>query len=106
MKAILFLAALMPLSVLAQPININNSPNQPGYVIPSQQRMQNQMNVQQQQQQSMLKQDLNNQSRTQQQHLQTQLQNNQQRALQGGTLNSQQQVLPNTNGGMLRQTNP
>jgi hypothetical protein len=54
----------------------------------------------------MLKQDLNNQSRTQQQHLQTQLQNNQQRALQGGTLNSQQQVLPNTNGGMLRQTNP
>ena len=32
MKAILFLAALMPLGVLAQPININNNPNQPGYV--------------------------------------------------------------------------
>ena len=31
MKAILFLAALMPLGVLAQPININNNPNQPGY---------------------------------------------------------------------------
>ncbi len=30
MKAILFLAALMPLGVLAQPININNNPNQPG----------------------------------------------------------------------------
>lgn len=29
MKAILFLAALMPLGVLAQPININNNPNQP-----------------------------------------------------------------------------
>lgn len=59
MKAILFLAALMPLGVLAQPININNNPNQPGYVVPSQQRMQNEMKIQQQQQQSMLKQDLN-----------------------------------------------
>ncbi|MGP4883313.1 DUF2756 domain-containing protein, partial [Klebsiella pneumoniae] len=66
MKAILFLAALMPLGVLAQPININNNPNQPGYVVPSQQRMQNEMKVQQQQQQSMLKQDLNNQTRSQQ----------------------------------------
>ncbi len=47
----------MPLGVLAQPININNNPNQPGYVVPSQQRMQNEMKVQQQQQQSMLKQD-------------------------------------------------
>jgi predicted PurR-regulated permease PerM len=80
MKAILFLAALMPLGVLAQPININNNPNQPGYVVPSQQRMQNEMKVQQQQQQSMLKQDLNNQTRSQQQHLQNQLQTNQQRA--------------------------
>ncbi|MGP6838620.1 DUF2756 domain-containing protein [Klebsiella pneumoniae] len=76
MKAILFLAALMPLGVLAQPININNNPNQPGYVVPSQQRMQNQ------------------------------LQTNQQRAAQGGNLNAPQQVRPNNNGGMLRQTNP
>ena len=89
MKAILFLAALMPLGVLAQPININNNPNQPGYVVPSQQRMQNEMKVQQQQQ-----------------HLQNQLQTNQQRAAQGGNLNPPQQVLPNNNGGMLRQTNP
>ena len=102
MKAILFLAALMPLGVLAQPININNNPNQPGYVVP----MQNEMKVQQQQQQSMLKQDLNNQTRSQQQHLQNQLQTNQQRATQGGNLNPPQQVLPNNNGGMLRQTNP
>lgn len=87
MKAILFLAALMPLGVLAQPININNNPNQPGYVVPSQQRMQNEMKVQQQ-------------------HLQNQLQTNQQRAAQGGNLNPPQQVLPNNNGGMLRQTNP
>ena len=104
MKAILFLAALMPLGVLAQPINIDN--NQPGYVVPSQQRMQNEMKVQQQQQQSMLKQNLNNQTRSQQQHLQSQLQTNQQRAAQGGNLNSQPQVLSNNNGGMLRQTNP
>ncbi|MBK4914194.1 DUF2756 domain-containing protein [Klebsiella pneumoniae] len=89
MKAILFLAALMPLGVLAQPININNNPNQPGYVVPSQQRMQNEMKVQQQQQ-----------------HLQNQLQTNQQRAAQGGNLNAPQQVRPNNNGGMLRQTNP
>ena len=85
MKAILFLAALMPLGVLAQPININNNPNQPGYVVPSQQRMQNEMKVQ---------------------HLQNQLQTNQQRAAQGGNLNAPQQVRPNNNGGMLRQTNP
>ncbi|EMW3320445.1 DUF2756 domain-containing protein [Klebsiella pneumoniae] len=89
MKAILFLAALMPLGVLAQPININNNPNQPGYVVPSQQRMQNEMKIQQQQQ-----------------HLQNQLQTNQQRAAQGGNLNAPQQVRPNNNGGMLRQTNP
>ena len=67
---LVFLAALMPLGVLAQPININNNPNQPGYVVPSQQRMQNEMKVQQQQQQSMLKQDLNNQTRSQQQRMQ------------------------------------
>ena len=91
---------------ISQPININNNPNQPGYVVPSQQRMQNEMKVQQQQQQSMLKQDLNNQTRSQQQHLQNQLQTNQQRAAQGGNLNPPQQVLPNNNGGMLRQTNP
>ncbi|MBN0639127.1 DUF2756 domain-containing protein, partial [Pseudomonas aeruginosa] len=50
MKAILFLAVLMPLGVLAQPININNNPNQPGYVLPSKPRMQNQMKLQEQQQ--------------------------------------------------------
>ncbi|MDP0947744.1 DUF2756 domain-containing protein, partial [Klebsiella pneumoniae] len=48
MKAILFLEALMPLGVLAHPINLNNNPNQPGYVVPSQQLMQNEMKVQQQ----------------------------------------------------------
>lgn len=54
MKAMLYLAALVPLSVMAQPINIDNNPNQPGYVVPSQQRMQNQMQTQQMQQQNTL----------------------------------------------------
>jgi uncharacterized protein YjdB len=108
MKAILFLAALMPLTALAQPLNTTNNPNQPGYVVPSQQRMQNQMQTQQQQHQNMLKQDIQNQTRAQQQHLQTQLNNGQQRVTQSGNLNpSQQQVLPNSNGGMLpRRTTP
>ena len=58
-------------------------------------------------QQSMLKQDMQSQTRAQQQHLQTQLNNNQQRVIQSGNLNSSQQMLPNNNGGMLqRQTAP
>ena len=78
MKAMLYLAALVPLSVMAQPINIDNNPNQPGYVVPSQQRM----------------------------HLQTQLNNDRQRVQQNNNLN-RQQPLPNNNGGMLqRQTTP
>ena len=98
MKAMLYLAALVPLSVMAQPINIDNNPNQPGYVVPSQQRMQNQMMIQQQQQTGMLNQQLQTQTRVQQQHLQTQMNNDTLRVQQsqpGG------QVLPNTNGGML-----
>ncbi|HDX8779499.1 TPA: DUF2756 domain-containing protein [Klebsiella oxytoca] len=106
MKAMLYLAALVPLSVMAQPINIDNNPNQPRYVVPSQQRMQNQMQTQQMQQQNTLKQGIQSQSRTQQQHLQTQLNNDRQRVQQNNNLN-RQQPLPNNNGGMLqRQTTP
>lgn len=106
MKAMLYLAALVPLSVLAQPINIDNNPNQLGYVVPSQQRMQNQMQNQQMQQQNNLKQGIQSQSRTQQQHLQTQLNNDRLRVQQNDNLN-RQQPLPNNNGGMLqRQTTP
>lgn len=106
MKAMLYLAALLPLSVMAQPINIDNNPNQPGYVVPSQQRMQNQMQTQQMQQQNNLKQSIQSQSRAQQQHLQTQLNNDRQRVQQNNNLTSEQ-PLPNTNGGMLqRQTTP
>ena len=106
MKAMLYLAALLPLSVMAQPINIDNNPNQPGYVVPSQQRMQNQMQTQQMQQQNNLKQGIQSQSRAQQQHLQTQLNNDRQRVQQNNNL-TREQPLPNPNGGMLqRQTTP
>ena len=48
MKRLLILTALLPFAALAQPINTLNNPNQPGYVIPSQQRMQTEMMSQQQ----------------------------------------------------------
>ncbi len=98
MKRLILVAALLPFAVLAQPINTLNNPNQPGYQNPSQQRMQNQMMIQQQQQTGMLNQQLQTQTRVQQQHLQTQMNNDTLRVQQsqpGG------QVLPNTNGGML-----
>lgn len=105
MKRSVILAALLPLSVFAQPINTLNNPNQPGYQIPSQQRMQTQMLNQQTQQKGMLNQQLQSQTRVQQQHLESQINNNSQMIRQGqpgGELNnSRQQVLPNTNGGML-----
>lgn len=106
MKIMLYLVALLPLSTLAQPLNVDNNPNKPGYVVPSQQRLQNQMQTQQMQQQNNLKQGIQNQSRAQQQHLQTQLNNDRQRVQQNNHLNPQQ-PLPNANGGMLqRQTTP
>lgn len=103
MKHLLILAALLPFSAFAQPLNPTNNPNQPGYVIPSQQRMQTQMLNQQQQQQSMLRQQQQTQNRLQQQNLQTQMNNSSQRIKQAqpGALNQGQQVLPNTGSGML-----
>ncbi|EKP4476103.1 DUF2756 family protein [Cronobacter dublinensis] len=104
MKRYLLLAAALPLAALAEPINVLNNPNQPGYVIPSQQRLQTQMQSQQLQQKGMLNQQLQTQSRLQQQQLQTQMNNNVARIQQNqpGNLNPQrEQVLPNTNGGML-----
>ena len=79
MKRCLILAALLPFACLAQPINTLNNPNQPGYQIPSQQRMQTQMQTQQIQQKGMLNQQLKSQTQLQQQNLQTQMNNNQQR---------------------------
>lgn len=56
MKRLLILTALLPFVGFAQPINTLNNPNQPGYQIPSQQRMQPQMQTQQIQQKGMLNQ--------------------------------------------------
>lgn len=83
MKRLLLITALLPFAVLAQPINTMNNPNQPGYQIPSQQRMQTQMQTQQIQQQGMLKQQMQTQARSQQQNLQSQLNANTQRVQQG-----------------------
>ncbi|ECL2122808.1 DUF2756 domain-containing protein [Salmonella enterica] len=118
MKRLLLITALLPFAVLAQPINTMNNPNQPGYQIPSQQRMQTQMQTQQIQQQGMLKQQMQTQqiqqqgmlkqqmqtqARSQQQNLQSQLNANTQRVQQGQPGNGMlgQQTLPNTQGGML-----
>lgn len=98
MKRLLFLTALLPFAVLAQPLNTLNNPNQPGYEIPSQQRMQTQMMGQQQQQKGMLNQQLHTQTQIQQQHLQTQMNNNTQMIQQGQV---REQPLPNTSGSML-----
>lgn len=98
MKRFLILTALLPFAALAQPLNTMNNPNQPGYVIPSQQRMQTEMMSQQQQQKGMLNQQLNTQTRMQQQSLQNQMNTNTQRVQQG---QMREQPLPNKNGGML-----
>lgn len=98
MKRLLLLSALLPFAVLAQPLNTMNNPNQPGYEIPSQQRMQTQMLGQQQQQKGMLNQQLKTQTQLQQQSLQNQMNNNTQMIQQG---QPRVQPLPNTNGGML-----
>ena len=104
MKRLLLLTALLPFVGFAQPINTLNNPNQPGYQIPSQQRMQTQMQTQQIQQKGMLNQQLKTQTQLQQQHLENQINSNSQRVLQSqpGELNpARQQMLPNNNGGML-----
>lgn len=104
MKPYMILAALLPFGAIAQPLNTMNNPNLPDYQIPSQQRMQTQMLNQQSQQKGMLNQQLQTQTRIQQQHLESQINNNSQRVMesQPGELNlPRQQPLPNSNGGML-----
>lgn len=98
MKLLLILTVLIPFAALAQPLNTINNPNQPGYVIPSQQRMQTEMMSQQQQQKGMLNQQLKMQTQMQQQSLQNQMNTNTQRVQQGQV---REQPLPNKNGGML-----
>lgn len=98
MKRLLIITALLPFAALAQPLNTMNNPNQPGYVIPSQQRMQTEMMSQQQQQKGMLNQQLRTQTQMQQQSLQNQMNTNTQHIQQGQV---REQPLQNKNGGML-----
>jgi len=69
MKKLLLLVLLLPLGSLAQAPNSLNNPNLPGYQNPSQQRLQTQMQAQQQQQQKTLNQQIQSQSLQQQQQL-------------------------------------
>ncbi len=98
MKRLMILAALIPFAALAQPLNTMNNPNQQGYVIPSQQRMQTEMMSQQQQQKGMLNQQLRTQTQMQQQSLQNQMNANTQRVQQGQV---REQPMPNNIGCML-----
>ena len=107
MKRLWILTALIPFAALAQPLNTMNNPNQQGYVIPSQQRMQTEMMSQQQQQKGMLNQQLKTQTQMQQQSLQNQMNANTQ--MLGGMTSSgsgQQHMLPpQSNGSMLNPQN-
>ena len=105
MKRLLILTALLPFVCFAQPTNTLNNPNLPGYQIPSQQRMQTQMQTQQIQQKGMLNQQLKTQTQLQQQHLENQINSNSQRVLQSqpGELNPARQHMlqERRNGDML-----
>ena len=95
MKRLLILTALLPFVGFAQPINTLNNPNQPGYQIPSQQRMQTQMQTQQIQQKGMLNQQLKTQTQLQQQHLENQINNNSQ--VPGGSIVGRRHIAQQAN---------
>ncbi|MEN3752789.1 DUF2756 domain-containing protein [Mangrovibacter yixingensis] len=82
MKRYLILALLLPVTAMAVPLNTTNNPNQPGYVNPSQQRVQQEMRTQQMQQKSQLNQAATAQQQQQQQKLRQQLNEAQQRTQQ------------------------
>jgi len=96
MQKLLMLVLLLPLSSLAQQPNPLNNPNLPGYQNPTQQRLQSQMQAQQQQQQNTLNQQIQSQSLQQQQQLNTEMKNNTQRVIQSQPGMIQEQ--PNSNG--------
>lgn len=84
MRKLMLLAALMPFAALAIPLNPTNNPNQPGYVNPSQQRLQNEMHTQQMQQQRTINEQLQTQVQQQRQRLHSQFDNNQQQVVPAG----------------------
>ena len=80
-KWLIVIAALLPLSSMANMLNSTTDPNKPGYN-PSQQRMQSQMQTQQQQQQLKLKQDQQQQNQELQRKMQERRDSAQQRVIQ------------------------
>ncbi|WP_411899947.1 DUF2756 domain-containing protein, partial [Salmonella enterica] len=68
MKRLLIITALLPFAVFDQPINTINNPNQPGYQIPSQQPMQTQLQLHQNQHQGMLNKHIQTHARNQHQN--------------------------------------
>lgn len=98
MKLLIAIAALLPLTCLAQPLNSMNNPNLPGYQNPTVTRMNQQMNNQQIQQQSMLNQGVRNSATLQGQRLQSQMNSDTQRVLNDSP---GQQSITGSGGGML-----
>lgn len=90
MKKLLLLVLLLPLGSQAQAPNSLNNPNLPGYQNPSQQRLQSQMQAQQQQQQKALNQQIQSQSLQQQQQL-------------NNTLNTQRQRVQESQPGIRKE---
>lgn len=82
MKFLPWLALLLPVAALAQPLNPTNNPNQPGYQIPSQQRLSQEMSNQQAIQKNTLRLQQQQQQQQQSQKLQQQIQQQQQRTQQ------------------------
>ncbi|MDZ7279781.1 DUF2756 domain-containing protein [Pantoea eucrina] len=79
-KWLIVIAALLPLSSMANMLTNTNEPYKPGYN-PSQQRMQTQMQGQQQQQQQKLRQDQQQQNQEMQRKLQERRDSAQQRVI-------------------------
>lgn len=79
MKRLSWLVLLLPLTALATPYNKTTSPNQLNNQNPSQQRLSEDMRIQQSQQQSQLQQQQRQQSLQQSQNLQRQIEQNRQR---------------------------
>lgn len=105
-KMLMVIAALLPLSALAQPLTPQQQRqnNDVRMINPSQQRQQQEMQIKQSQQQGMLRQNVQNQQQRQQQNLQNQIRNNNnmiQNSQPGKLIPRAEQTLPNTHGGML-----
>ena len=79
MKRLSWLVLMLPLTALANPFSQTTNPNQPNYQNPSQQRLSEDMRIQQSQQKSQLQLQRQQQNQQQSQQLQRQIEQNHQR---------------------------